>query len=129
MRILGAGVHGVLDLVAVGLFLLGPLAVGLGGSPAAISYCLAAFILVMSLLTRYPLGVRKVIPFVAHGIVELVLAVFLLLLPSIGGYGPGSPARRFYTIMGGALIVVWALTSYKGPADEVAPDRPTARLP
>lgn len=114
MRLLDARIHGVLDLVLVAVFLLGPLAFGLGGSPAAIAYTLAVVQLVLTLLTRYPMGVRKLIPFVAHGIVELVIGVFLVVLPTIDGYAPGSPARRFYTIVGAAVLVIWILTDYRG---------------
>jgi hypothetical protein len=112
MRFIDARTHGVIDLVAIAAFLLGPLLFGLGGSPAAISYTLGVVHLVVTLLTRYPLGVRKIIPFPVHGILELIVGVFLLILPSIGGYAPGSPARRFYLIVGGFLLVVWALTNY-----------------
>lgn len=113
MRFLNARLHGVLDLVTVVLFVVGPLAFRLGGSPAEIAYGLAIVHLVMSLLTRYPLGIRKVIPFVVHGIVELVVGVFLLILPTLAGYAPGSPARRFYMIMGAIILIVWALTAYR----------------
>ncbi|MDQ2869378.1 MAG: hypothetical protein M3S32_01455 [Acidobacteriota bacterium] len=112
MRILDARIHGLLDLAAVAAFLLGPLLFGLGGNPAAISYTLAVVHLVMTLLTRFPMGRWKRIPFVVHGIVELVVGIFLLILPSIAGYAPGSPARRFYMIMGAFILVVWALTAY-----------------
>ena len=120
MRILSPRVHGILDLVVVAIFLLAPALVGLGGGPAAISYALAAIHLLMTLLTDFPLGVRKAIPFVVHGIVELVVGVFLLILPSFAGYSPGSPARRFYLFMGGAILVVWALTAYGASRREPA---------
>ena len=94
MRILNARIHGVIDLVVVVVFLLAPMLVGLGGRPAAISYTLAVVYLVMVLMTRFPMGLWKTIPFFAHGIVELVIGVFLLILPSFDGYSPGSPARR-----------------------------------
>jgi hypothetical protein len=44
--------------------------------------------------------------------VELIVGVFCVILPTIDGYGPGSPARRFYTIIGATILVVWALTAY-----------------
>jgi hypothetical protein len=112
MRILDARVHGVLDLITVVAFLLGPLLFGLGGSPAAIAYTLAIVHLVMTLLTRYPMGRWRVIPFPVYGIVELIVGVALLILPSYAGYAPGSPARKFYLGMGAAILVVWALTAY-----------------
>jgi hypothetical protein len=113
MRFLKARIHGMIDLVIVAVFLLAPLLVGLGGRPAAISYALAAVLLVMSLMTRYPLGLWKTIPFFVHGIVELIVGAVLLILPSFEGYGPGSPARRFYLAMGAVILVVWALTAYR----------------
>jgi hypothetical protein len=113
MRFIDARIHGVLDIVIVLVFLLGPAVFGLGGSPAAIAYALAAIHLVMTLLTRYPMGIRKVIPFFVHGIVELIVGVVLVILPTIEGYAPGSPARRFYTLIGAAILVIWALTAYR----------------
>ena len=112
MRFIDARIHGVLDIVVVFMFLLAPAVLGLGGSPAAIAYALAAIHLVLTLLTDFPMGIRKVIPFFVHGILELIIGVFLVVLPSIAGYGPGSPARRFYTIIGATILVVWALTVY-----------------
>src|SRR2546422_1441501 len=114
MRILSPRIHGVIDLVIVLVFLLAPITIGLGGSPAAIAYSLAAIHLLMTLLTRFPMGVWKRIPFFFHGIVELIVGMALLLLPSYAGYGPGSPAKRFYLAMGAAILVVWALTAYRG---------------
>jgi len=47
MRILSARIHGMLDFVIVAVFLLGPLLVGLWGSPAAISSTLGVVHLLM----------------------------------------------------------------------------------
>ncbi|HLN80771.1 MAG TPA: hypothetical protein VK392_06220 [Thermoanaerobaculia bacterium] len=113
MRILSPRVHGVIDLITIALLVLGPLLVGLGGSPAAIAFTLAAIHLVLTLLTDFPMGAWKRIPFFVHGIIELVVGIGLLILPSFAGYGPGSPARRFYLAMGAAILVVWALTAYR----------------
>jgi hypothetical protein len=113
MRIIDARVHGLLDLALVVIFLLAPLLYGLGGSPAAIAYALAVVHLILTLLTRFPMGLSKVIPFVAHGIIELLVGVFLVVLPTIAGYGPGSPARRFYTLIGAVILVIWILTNYR----------------
>lgn len=113
MRILSPRIHGFLDLVTVALLVLGSIVLGLGGSPLAIALTLAAIHLLMTLATDFPMGVWKKIPFVVHGIVELVVGIGLLLLPSFAGYGPGSPARRFYLAMGAVVLVVWALTAYR----------------
>ena len=113
MRILSPRIHGILDVVTVAVLVFGPIALGLGGSPATIAFSLAAIHLLMTLLTDFPMGVWKKIPFFIHGIVELIVGVALLILPSYAGYGPGSPARRFYLAMGALILVVWALTAYR----------------
>jgi peptidoglycan/LPS O-acetylase OafA/YrhL len=114
MRFITARIHGMLDFIVVAVFLLGPLLVGLGGSPAAISYTLGVAHLLMTLMTRFPAGRWKRIPFFVHGIIELIVGIALLILPSFAGYSPGSPARRFYLAMGAVILVVWALTAYQG---------------
>jgi hypothetical protein len=112
MRFIDARAHGIIDLIAVLVFVLAPALFGLGGEPAAIAYSLAALHLLLTLLTRFPMGIWKAIPFFAHGIVELIVGVALLILPTYAGYSPGSPARRFYIAMGAVILVVWALTAY-----------------
>ncbi len=119
MRFINERVHGVIDIVLIFVFVLAPTFFGLGGSPQAISYIMALLFLLLLLLTRYPAGRWKTIPFFVHGIVELIVGVALVTLPSYGGYAPGSPARRFYIFVGAAILVVWALTAY-GSRERVA---------
>ena len=119
MRFISARIHAMLDFVIVVVFLLAPLLVGLGGSPAAISYSLAVVYLLMTLMTRFPAGRWRTIPFFVHGIVELIVGIALLILPSFAGYSPGSPARRFYLAMGAVILVIWALTAYPARDAEV----------
>ena len=114
MNALDARLHGFLDLVTVGVFLLAPFFFGLGGYVAAVAWGLAAAHLLMTLLTRFPLGLVKVIPFPVHGAIELVVGVVLVLaMPRMLGAGPGSPARTFFVGAGVAILVVWLLTRYR----------------
>lgn len=119
MRILSPRTHGYLDYVTVAIFLLAPLVLGLGGTAALLSYTLGIVHLVMTLLTRFPGGISRIIPLVVHGLVELAVAIALILLPFWAGFSPGSPARRFYLAMGAVLFIVWLLTDYRG-ADNFA---------
>ena len=120
MRLLGPRIHGYVDVAMILIFALAPFVVGLGGPPALISWGLALVFLILVVATRYPMGAAKQIPFVAHGIVELVIAVFLAVLPRMGGYAPGSPARRFYWTMAIIIAVVWLITDYRGGEAETA---------
>jgi hypothetical protein len=113
MRVLSARIHGYLDFVLVAILVLGPFVVGLGGSPALIAWLLAAAHLLLTLATRFPMGVWRVIPFWVHGLVELAVAAFFAALPFTAGYSPGSPARRFYVTMAALVFLVWVLTDYR----------------
>jgi hypothetical protein len=114
MKLLNARLHGFLDLATVAVFLFAPFFFGLGGYVAAVAWGLAVVHLLMTLLTRFPLGVVKVIPFPIHGMVEVVVGVVLALaMPRLLGASPGSPARTFFVGAGVAILVVWVLTSYR----------------
>jgi hypothetical protein len=68
----------------------------------------------MTLLTRFPLGLVKVIPFPVHGAVEVVVGVVLVLaMPRMLGASLDSPARTFFVGAGVAILVVWLLTRYR----------------
>ncbi len=126
MRFLGPRLHGYLDVVFIVCFVVGPLVFGLGGTPAIVSLLLAALLLILTLMTQYPLGVVRRIPFFVHGLIELAVTIFVAVLPRIDGYAPGSPARRFYWAMAILLAAVWLLTDYREPRlDLAAPGAPT----
>jgi hypothetical protein len=114
MKLIAPGPHRLLDFVAVVVFALAPFAIGLGGVPAAICWILAIVHLLVTLATRFPGRTGGAIAFVAHGVLELVVSVFLAASPWIFGFAPGSPARRFFVTAGVALFLVWLLTDYAG---------------
>jgi hypothetical protein len=117
VKILTPKVHGVIDYVSVGTLVLAPSVLGFAGPAALFAYVLAGIHLTMTLLTAFPSGVVKLIPFSLHGLVELVVGPVLL----IGAWAVtplvdlGMVARLFYSAFGVVLIVVWALTQYSAP--------------
>ncbi len=113
MRILDARIHLMLDILFALAFALGPLLLGLGGSPAIISFLVAVAFLVLAATTWGRLRSAPGSVPIAHGLVELVLVVLLAFMPRLDGYGPGSPARQYYWTMAAALAVVWLLTDYR----------------
>jgi hypothetical protein len=116
MKLIAPGVHRLLDFAAVIVFALAPFAIGLGGVglPAVICWALAIVHLVVTLATRFPGRSGGSIAFVAHGILELAVSIFLAASSWIFGFGPGSPARYFFVTAGAALFLVWLLTDYAG---------------
>lgn len=118
MKILSPSVHGVGDYLIVLALLVLPSVFDFSNTPATLCYLLAATQLIVSLLTRYPLGLIKKIPFPIHGYYELVTALLLVPLPWLFGFSNEDAARNFFVISGVSLFVVWLVTNYRAvPAD------------
>lgn len=114
MKILNPRVHGYIDYLAVLYFLAAPSLFGFTGLPATIFYVLAAAHLILTLLTAYPLGVVKVIPFPLHGAIELLAGVALVALPWLLGFANSDVlARNVYVASGVVLFIAWLVTDYK----------------
>jgi hypothetical protein len=111
MKISSPTFHGYLDYVTVVLFLLAPTLFGLTGMAGTFAYALAAIHLTMTLVTNFPLGAAKVIPFAIHGWVERVVGPILILLPFALGFD--AAARIFYVVIGGVIILVGLVTDYQ----------------
>ena len=65
----------------------------------------------MTLVTDFPLGVTKLVPFAIHGWVERVVGPALVLLPFVLGF-EGS-TQGFYIVIGLVIILVGLLTDYQ----------------
>jgi hypothetical protein len=110
MKVISPAVHGILDYVTVLVFLLAPAAVGLSGFAGALSYALAAIHLAMTLVTGFPLGALRLLPFAIHGWVERIVGPALVVLALAAGFD--GAARAFYAVMGLVILLVGALTDY-----------------
>lgn len=107
--------HGIVDYVVGILLLVSPWLFGFADNSytAMIVMRTMGIILIgLSLLTDYPLGVFKVIPFKTHGIIEAIGAVFLLLSPWIMGYSIIGSATSIAVIVGLLWITVVVMTNY-----------------
>ena len=117
--------HGLIDYVTVVAFALAPTLFQFDGVPALIAYGLAGAHLVLTLATRFPMGLFAGVPLRAHGVLELVVSVGLIILPWVAGFvQPG--AQWFFPVMGMLVFVVWLLSDY-GPSEPVGelPTEPT----
>ena len=81
VRLLPAWLHAVADY-AVGLSLI-VVAVVAGGAGKAVApgVVVGAVVLVVSMLTKYPLGVAKVLPFTVHSAGDYLAAALLIVSP------------------------------------------------
>lgn len=119
MKPISATLHGCLDYVTVLLFLASPTLIGLTGAAATVAYALAGVHALMTLITDFPLGAAKVLPFAYHGWVERVVGPVLIVLAF--GIGSDAPARIFYVAMGVTIVLVGLLSHYQGTKPEPEP--------
>jgi hypothetical protein len=113
-RSIGAVSHGILDYALAILLIAGPSIAGFAGVKATWAYIFGGVLLAMAILTRYPLGIVKIIGLAIHGFVELLLIICLLAAPWFGNFTGGVTSPRFYWLMGSMMLVLWFLTDFRG---------------
>lgn len=85
-RIIPTKVHGVLDYLSALALLAAPNIFGfedVGGAAVWIPRILGIAILLMALLTRYELGVAKLIPMPLHLVIDVIVSMFLAASPFV----------------------------------------------
>jgi hypothetical protein len=124
MKFINPKVHGYLDYLYVIVFAMAPSMLALVGPESALCYLAAGAVLCLSLLTRYPLGILRKIPFMVHGYIELGAAIFLIVSPFLLGFFEIDAPRNFHMTAGALLLGLWLCTDYL--ATEKAEDRVAA---
>ena len=113
---IGPGAHGAVDYLLVILLFIGPRVAGFGGRQEWFCYILALVHLGLTLVTRFPLGLFKIVRLPIHGAIELTVGVLLLALPWIANFSRGVHSRNFFIGIGLLILLIWALTDYRGRA-------------
>ena len=114
VRLLPAWLHAVADY-AVGAVLIA-VAVAVGGSTGAVAtgVVVGAVVLAVSMLTRYPLGVLRVLPFTVHSAGDYLAAALLVAAPFALNFIDGDRALGvFYVVAGIAVLAVSLVTNYQ----------------
>jgi hypothetical protein len=114
VRILPAWFHAVADY-AVGALLI-VVAIAVGGSAGAIAtgVVVGATVLVVSMMTKYPLGVAKVLPFTVHSAGDYLASALLLVAPFALNFRDGDGGLAdFYMVIGIAVLAVSLITNYQ----------------
>jgi hypothetical protein len=111
MFVLHPRIHSILDYVVVALLFLLPLLLGLPEKPAGFFYAMALALLIVSLCTDYPFSRLKGMPFTTHGVLELIIGVWLLTGPWLYRY-TGTLGGDISILLGIALTLMWVLTDH-----------------
>ncbi len=101
-KVIDARVHGIIDYCHASFF-FGMAILCRKRNPRAATAALltGSFVLVESLLTDYPLGVAKVIPFETHGRLDSAFAASSPLIPKLFGFDQTGAAAIY---QGNALV-------------------------
>lgn len=95
-KVIDARKHGIIDYCHAAFFLGMAFMCRKSDKRAAMAALVTgSFVLVQSLLTDYPLGVKKVIPFRAHGQMDAAFAGSSMMLPKIFGFSGTKAATIF----------------------------------
>jgi hypothetical protein len=86
-----------------------------GGAPVLIPRILAAVILVQSLMTRYELGLMKVMSMRAHLMNDYLASIFLALSPWLFGFADMSANVWMPHLIAGVSIFLFSLLTEKEP--------------
>jgi hypothetical protein len=114
VKFLPAWFHAVADY-AVGILLI-LVALAVGGSTGAVAtgVVVGATILAVSMLTRYPLGVKKILPFTVHSAGDYLAAALLLASPWVLNFSSGDGGLTgLYLAAGIAVLAVSLITNYQ----------------
>ncbi|MFD2649669.1 SPW repeat protein [Devosia albogilva] len=109
--------HGIIDYIYGIALIAAPFVLGFadGSSAQWVPIIIGVATIAMSLITRYELGVIKVLPMLAHISVDAVAGLVLLASPWVFGF-----ADRIWwphVLFGAIAIVVPLLTARKSPIE------------
>jgi hypothetical protein len=114
VRLLPAWFHAIADYAVAALLIIVPIAVGGSTGAIATGIVVGATVLVVSALTRYPLGVVKVLPFTVHSAGDYLAAALLLAAPwALNFASADGGLAAFYTVGGIAVLAVSLITNYQ----------------
>jgi hypothetical protein len=125
IRLLPAWLHAIADYAVGGLLVVAALIVGGSAAAVATGVVVGAVVLIVSMLTKYPLGVVKVLPFTLHSAGDYLAAVLLFIGPfALGFNNSDSGLTALYLASGAAVLGVSLITNYQyrgTPASETMP--------
>src|SRR5256885_8880880 len=130
VRLLPAWFHAIADYAVAGTLIVVAAAVGGSTEAVAAGVVIGIVVLVVSMITKYPLGVVKVLPFTIHSAGDYLASALLVVAPFALRFNSSDTGMSvFYVAAGVAVLAVSLITNYQySPAGEaaVAPLAPPA---
>jgi hypothetical protein len=119
--------HGVLDYAMAGTLMAAPWLFGFSRNKRATANAVVSglSVLGLSLMTRYPLGAVKQVPFPVHGVIETVASLLNVAAPWTLGFSNNKRARMTHVLSGLAYLGVIAVTDYRAAERPGGADTPS----
>ena len=114
VRLLPAWLHAVADYAVGATLVVVALASGASAGAVGTGIVVGATVLVVSAFTKYPLGIKKVLPFTIHSAGDYLAAVLLIAAPWVLNFANGDAGiTAFYVVAGIAVLAVSLITNYQ----------------
>ena len=114
VRFLPAWFHAIADYAVAASLIIVALAVGGSNEAVATGVVVGIVVAIVSMLTKYPLGVVKVVPFTVHSAGDYLAAALLLAAPwALGFSDTDGGLAAFYVVAGVAVLAVSLVTNYQ----------------
>ena len=114
VRFLPAWFHAIADYAVALTLILVAIAVGGSGKAVGTGVAVGAVVLVVSVLTRYPLGLVKLLPFKLHSAGDYLAAVLLVVAPFALQFNHSDAGlSALYIVAGVAVLAVSLITNYQ----------------
>lgn len=106
--------HAVIDYAMAGTLMAAPWLFGFSRNRKATTNAVVSGIgiLGLSLMTRYPLGAVKAVPFPVHGVIETAAALMNTAAPWLLGFSRDRSAKLTHVLSGLGTLAVVAMTDY-----------------
>ena len=114
VKLLPAWFHAIADYAVGALLIIVPIVVGGSDEAVATGIVVGAVVLLVSMATRYPLGIFKILPFTVHSAGDYLAAALLIVAPfALSFDGSDSGLSVFYVGAGLAVLAVSLITNYQ----------------
>lgn len=114
VRFLPAWFHAIADYAVAAALIVVALAVGGSSKAVGTGVAIGVVVLLVSMMTRYPLGVVKVLPFTLHSAGDYLAAALLVIAPfALSFNSTDSGLTVFYIVAGVAVLAVSMITNYQ----------------
>jgi hypothetical protein len=121
VRILPAWFHAIADYAVAAALIIVPIVAGGSDKAVAAGIVVGVVVAVVSMLTRYPLGVLKVLPFTIHSAGDYLAAALLVVAPFALSFSDSDTGLSvFYIVAGVAVLAVSLITNYQYNPKRVA---------